>query len=836
MAKVYDSEDLKQAEEKSYSPGGLSTSTSSGKVRYTQGRGAAGSPGPLSSSTSPGDIGYDSSPQIPPSERSLYNSSSTAPGKVRLGGFLSTRRRKIGIGVGGGVVAGGMLAFFFLFLPALRLEGYISTIDQRVFAATSNAVSKRVEHLFEGYMAGYVLALDKCGGKITVECRANYSKSGLASNLYKNWQDARIEEKLFDQYHFQLESLHNSSTADGAAKYVLKDPFGRKITLTNGDLRRGTFTGGSRELGNEVNKFLRDNTKWYQVMQRVSVRKYLVRKHGVKFWCFFACKTKDSIDAKFSNAKTKLKYKMVERVIYPMSPKLGLIMDCLINPDPGGRCSPESLRERGIDRSLLSDEELTDITKRFAENKSLSFSQLMIQKLLERVMEKETAQKSVSAIPVAGQIYLALSIIDMLNSADQCLAKYCLSHYAADLNSSEYLEYYTAMREANDEMKAGVSSADDVGALVDQFDDGGQPAEESLVYQTYTPTGPKTASLFSGRAYAIPSYLCANGQPIPAGQLVCPEKKVARTFKIEDIRNNNIVSGLEGILNTYQACPTRVTISGRCLGLRPVTIVHPLLKGIDSISSTVLGPLAEVVVKGFSSAPGLKNIISSVKDRVGDFINGLLGKVFPLPVQVDSPGRDKWDGLEAGGEVAASEFNKGGYTAAGQAYGLGGKLLTDKQDASAAQAYLEQSDYDSAHGSLMSRIASIDNPGSLLSRFVAAMPTSWSGLSDSFAQILSSPLHSAGVIFHPAYAAASDINAFGIPRFGYTANDPAFNADPSIYTPEYCQQLQKKWEASKTDNPETGIDEYSITNPCLLEQVSVEAASAVFSQNESLDN
>jgi hypothetical protein len=101
---------------------------------------------------------------------------------------------------------------------------------------------------------------------------------------------------------------------------------------------------------------------------------------------------------------------------------------------------------------------------------------------------------------------------------------------------------------------------------------------------------------------------------------------------------------------------------------------------------------------------------------------------------------------------------------------------------------------------------------------------------------IGNPFSHMGSIFHPAYAAAAatDINAFGVPRFGYTANDSVFDADPSIYTPEYCQQLQQNWEASKTQDPVTGIDEYSSTDPCLLEQASVEAASSVFTNNDSL--
>ena len=821
--------DLKDAEDRAVSPGGQSTSTGGDKVKYTSGKTKTTAPSESSTSTSPGKIGYSS--EVPPEERSLYNSSSTTRGKVRFANVFSTRRRKLVGGVVAGLLGSGTIAFFVFLLPVLRLEGYLATIDQRVFATASNAVTQRLDHLFENYMLGYVLALDKCGGKISATCRANYSNAGIATGLYKSWQDARIEERLFDNYHFQLISNKNPSAADNVARYVLEDPFGNKLNFTNGDLRRGNFTGGSRVMGQEINKMLSEQTQWYQYMQRHSVRKYLVRKHGVKFWCFFACKTRDSIDNKILDARTRFKYKLVQRIIYPFSPKLGLIMDCLINPD-SPKCTPDGLRASGIDRSLLSDDEVKSITDAFAKDKSLTFTQLMLQKLITRIANEEIAQKSVSAIPVAGQIYLALSVVDMLNTADKCLQDYCISKYAADLNADQYLEYYATMRQASDEVKAGADKSDEVGTLMDQFNDGGRPAEQSLVYQSYSHPNENPATLADSTASK--SYLCADGQPIPEGQLVCPDKMVKRIYSVEDIANDKIISGIEQALNIYQACPT-FTIDGRCAGIRPVTIIHPILQKINGIASVLIDPIAQALIDAAKHTPGVSSIFNYLQDTAASLIQGFLSKVFPLPIQVDSPGRDKFDGLEAGGEVAASEFNKGGVTDTGLVYGLGGQLLTDNQQSAATAAYMQQQNYDDSHSGVLARVSNMANPNSLLSRFVAVIPSSWSQFSSSIVAMMIKPFGNMNSFWHVAYAdSAANINAFGIPRFGYVANDPVFNADPALYTADYCQQELQKWQASKTDDPITKIDEYSTTDPCLLEQVAVEAGSGVFTGDDSL--
>ena len=751
-------------------------------------------------------------------------------------------RQKI-LGATGGLLIAGFIALLSFLLPALRLEGYLATINARVFASASDAVSNRVQHLFENYMIGYVTALDKCGGKITVECRANYSNSGIASSLFKSWQDARIEQTLFDKYGFEIISLKNPDTSTPSAKrFTIKDRLGHEMTLTNGDLQSGRFTGGSREFGNEINKFLKDNTRWYDVMQRRSVRKYMVRKHGVKFWCFWACETKDAIDNSALDINTKFKAKLIERIIYPFSTKYGLIMDCIVSGDPA-KCSPDNLEKMGLDRSTLSEQDLADI-KNFEDNPNSKLSQYLIEKLLVKMgMDQVVAHGVVSGIPVAGQVYLGLSALDTLEQTKNFIEDGTLSKIAANINAAQYFEYYTAMRSANDEMKAGVLSADEVGPLVSQFNDGGQSAEQSLVYQAYTNTnGNKTA--ISGTAYAAaqpaqisqPPYLCANGQPIPSGQLVCPEKTLdQRTFKIEKYFKDS--EGVINTLNLYEKCYLGGVVLGRCVGFRPSTDVHNALKGINWIINNTLGTVLSGVLASMKAIPGLSDLINLLQDEASKVINALFQEVFPLPVQPDSPGRDKYDGLEAGGEVAASEFGKGGYTDSGQPYGLGGKLLSSSEQSAVLQDYSSQENYLESHSGIIARITDMQNPSSLTNRFVGAMPASFGQLSQSFLAIMSHPLN--GLHFSlTAHAATNvaNINAFGVPRFGYAPNDPVFSADPSLYTDQYCTTIDQTWQSSKTTDPITGIDEYSTTDPCLLERVSVEAASSVFTGDDSLND
>lgn len=768
-------------------------------------------------------------------------------GAFNWSGFSA--RKKWAIGAGGGLIGGGLIALFLFFLPMLRLEGYLAGINRRVYAVANNAVSQRIDNLFERYMVTKVLKMQTCGNKITAECKADFSKSGLAGPLFNAWQDARVENRLFEKYGIEVQSYKNK--VDGKERFKLIDKDGRfgkrgdELTVKDGKLVLGKFEGGPRIFGQEWSKFIKNETRWDQVLQRKSVRKYLVRKHGTKFWCFFACKTKDSIDNAHVSAKTKLKLKLIEWTVMPFSQKYGLIMQCLTTAEMS-KCSPDNLERNGIDRSIFTDQDLADLQK-VVDEPNTKLSQLIIEKLLVKIgMDQTTARAAVSAAGGVGLIYLGLSALDTIENMKDAVANGSLGKIAANVNSDQYVEYYAAMRTANDEMKAGALPLDEVGALVSQFNDGGRPAEQSLVYQAYNKPKEAAATMFSGVALAASTsstgnqskpYLCNSGQPIPGGMLVCPEKTLnKRGFKIESFFKD--ANGLIKALDLYDKC-YGVSPGGHCIppiGINPRDAVHQVLKTTNWVINNTLGTVMSATLTLIRKFPPANDLINFATSYIGKFFNSIFNEVFPLPLSPDSPGREKYDALEAGGEITASEFNQGGYTDSGQPYGLGGQLLSEKDNTAAAEAYLQQEDYDNNHDGLINRIASIDNPSSLINRFAMAMPASWGQLSARLGQMFSNPFHNLGFWAQPAYADAStaSINAFGVDRFGYKVNDPAFSADPAKYTPEYCDQLNKNWQDTKTDNPVTGTTRYGSTNPCLLEEVAVEAASSAFTQDDSL--
>lgn len=767
-------------------------------------------------------------------------------GKQKARGRFSRRQKMIGGGAVG-LVGGGTIFTLLMFAPVLRLESYLQRINNRAFAYASEAVGDRTSHLFKNYMTSRILSMEGCTTVRSIDCKANYANKGVASRLFAQWQDSRVEEKIFDKLGFSIESTTNPNRQAGVHKFTIRDRRGQSIRFSGVEdydrLVSGQFTGGKRELGREIRIALKDATRWQDVMQRRSVRSYLTRKHGIKNWCFLACKQRDELDLKIGDAKTKLKTAFVERFVYPMSGKYGFIMDCLIGGKPNdAACSLDALRNKGIDETRVPDAVVKRLIKDFEEAPDLNLTQIVLKELLAKVMTRTSAQTAVSAIPVAGQIYFGLVVVDTFDRLDHFVESGGLGHYAAEVNASQYLTYYTAMRSFGDEVKSHAVSMDEISEVMGQFD-GPNGAEDSKVYQAYNKTGPAVASLFGQKAYAQStegddSYKCANGEPIPEDEYVCEEKRMNRTYAIEDYRNNRVVDGIVDTLENYD-CIHR-EIAGHCApGASPRSYIRPFLDTIDEVTSAVSGIVSDTVMATIRALPGIGSVIKYVEEKAADLLQGLFGKVFPLPIGIDSPGREKYEGLEAGADVAASQFGQGGYTESGEAYGLGAPALSEAEASEVYQDYLAQSNYEYRHSSLIARLTDLENPRSAASQVIKDVPTSPSRATQNFASMIVNPFKMLGSIFgslsRPVNAqqavAQNDINAFAITRYGYPANDPAITRDPAELTPEFCEKAKAQHDLSAYENPETGFEEYSVANPCLLEEVATEAASALFTNN-----
>ncbi len=738
-----------------------------------------------------------------------------------------------------GVTGGGIIATILFFSPAAKLNAMLENINQRAFATVSGAVEKRMGYLFERYMITRITGMETCRAARSIDCKVNYNK-GLVSSLFTQWQDVKAEQRMFDKLGFQLESQKNPDQ-DTGHRFIVRDRAGRQISsLQNANdwnNFKGQYKGGHRAFGRDINKAMKAEFEWYQVLQRRSIRNTLKRKHGVKFWCFWACDKKDSLEDKKDMKKAKYKAKFVERFIYPNSPRYGAILDCLM---AGGVCDTDKIRQK-VDVTKLSKEQLDDIANDFTNNPNRSFSQRVMADFIEKSFRtatgKAAAQTVTKAIPYAGQALLAMMTVEMIDNLDNYLENGGLTKMAAAINTAQYVHYYSNMRSLNDEAKSHELTLEELGPVIEDL----QNAEQSHLYQHHNGAAGSENHIVSD-----PDYKCPDGKPIPDGELVCEEKKFDRKFMIEEMRQNSVIDGLSSIFEVYRDCYSVVgppvpvpEVGGRCIGGTNKTRTRFVLNTINKTSEFFLGPISSGLLAMAKASPA-GYVVELIEEKSAELSTYIFERVFPLPVQIDSPGRDKYDALEAGAEVVSTEFAKGGIAEDGSTYGIGAPPISDEDYSLAANEYLTQLDYEFNSSDLWTKIASIDQPRSLISRLALSFPLNYnhSTIVNSLAVYFNGMFSNTLVIFskmalHTVGAQSPiqqqlSVNPFGIERYGYRLDDPALARDPDELTDEFCAESRKRREESKTEHPVTGFDMYTVADPCLLEEVVVEAGSSIY--------
>lgn len=773
-------------------------------------------------------------------------------GYYKGGGRLSGRK-KAAAGVAGGILGGGIIAFFVI-MPATKLNAMLSQVDDRVMAITRNVVQKRinvhVERVLASKMIGYKDG--KCGKVISKDCVVWNSSKGISKNLYSAWRDSDFESKLWDRLGIEIE-LDSSGQ-----NYTLRDRMGRKITVTDGEIRQkqGGWLEkqGKNELAKELNKLIKTETKWNEVMTRKSLRKGFKYKYDIDKWCFLACKDRDKLRDKYNEnvvgrynaAKLRFKYKFIERVSAPMGPRYQIIFKCIAGTDSG--CDREKIKNeiRNSNDVRLTEADIDDAFDSFNLGgdipnpdvpgefipKPNSISEAILRKIIEKTISPQAARATAGAIPVIGWVYAGLSAIDLGNEVLNMIEDNSLGRYASGIAAEQYVQLYTAMQSNKDEMKRGKLSFAEVGAAVSEFDG----SEQSKIYQSMQNI-PPTKIGFLPKAYAeAEPYECRNGKPIPDDQYVCEEKKVAIEFFFEEWANSPIFTLYRNTMPYEKPLCNESNRNDLLPPKCPRAIVHKALEGVNWVISKGTETIFNVVETGVALiTPGYEQMKEFAQTKLGEVTQFLMEQALPMPITADSPGRDKYDGLHGGGEVAAYEFNKGGYEE-GATNGLGGVPLDQQQVNAIIQEENEQIEYENSNNSLYAKVFDVENSHSLINTTAMMMPTTSDGILNAVTSNATA-LFNGGLIdgfgrMLTTKASAYDVNLynsspFGVPRYGYP-DEATINIDPDELTPERCEQFKAEREASKDINDVTGFDEYTVADPCLLEEVAMVSAGSLF--------
>jgi hypothetical protein len=742
-----------------------------------------------------------------------------------------------------------MVLLFTALLP-LRIEHFLANIQLRTFGVVGNAVQERGEKLFSRYMINRVFpGVRDCGSVVNVGCNAYDPGRGKVANLYRNWSNAKLEQRLFTDNGIDIEYTPSSG------RYVIKSPTGASLdvdgeTFNLTQLRETDRNGIARLISDQL-----DNETFYKrLLLRSGVRKLADSKWNVD-WCLRTCTTKnkvnDFIDSRLDSL-TKLKIRIAEATISPFSDRLGLYMTCIMS-----NCSDiDFITERSRLANKFIEELGEDALKEIVDDigNSRSLTQFLVKKTFTKLFGTTAGKAAAYAVPVVGWVYL----IDTIDQVDTFFAQGTISKYISDSIASQYAEFYLTMVAHRDEGRDGQLSLEEYGAYA-RLLEGGQ---QSLVYQNEFGTAASEQAVRASNGQDQ-SYLCADGNPVPEGEVICPERMVSQSSALDRWRQNPTVNSFAtGILSTYRCTLFALIDTVLPTGYSPENCTSdslfdkrsPFDEGAHAIFAAfegLLSNLGDTLISTIESLPYGEEIIGYITEKAEQIAFFFLEQVFPNIFAGQGEPRQVFDDLYAGADVVSNDFAKGYEDpVTGQTYGLGAGRLTDEEVQELRRITWEEERIRFEDQSLFARLFSPEEENSLLTHIAIRSPEpSKEGLVKTIASIFNIEKQfkmvgtSLAFTFGDAYAQQAPVykgSYFGVIQHGYAANDPILDIDPELLTDEACSPGGVFYDAWKegiygdeADEPTTDGQPYStVSNPCLLEDVTTNVLGCWFTEDD----
>ncbi len=750
-----------------------------------------------------------------------------------------SRRKKIIIGGGIGAGIGGILVGSFLSFLPLKVNHIAENLQKHYYSSGESAVEKRGDKLFADYLRKHVFPSMKgkpnCKSTLTnKDCVKIDITDTPSKRLYKAWSENRLENKLATNY-----GLTFQSDGSGIKMFVKGEKSGIDVSdLANGKAATldDVATIKSRSnIRSAVKDAFKDETKIRQIMYRFKVGRLMERKYGVRR-CMFFCKTTDKFDDWKDKKKQAARIMIVKRVILPHNDLVQEAMGCIIS----GKCVDDGsdtdegkdhekrrdalekkvasyVESQGGDFLKYSAKELTDEVEKILDTKG-GISKYLLDKSIEKVFTKEATQEYVKeatgkVLPVVGYIDTAAKFIKTIKGAGPQVKRWTFL-----INGTSMATLYQLYRSHADELKNADIDVEMLGGSVDTLSDAagndqhkGQSAEVSPLYDNLmaTPAPVKTSflNLLSPSAYAQGTqakYTCDDGQPIAAGELVCPEEKL--------IPNNFVTRASEFFKD------------------EPLATLGTAADWWNNSIGWVINGITGAIGDGISYVAGLIPGYSTIEAKLGEMVQGLVERVtkyfIPSPMYDGMSGARTFNMAAGGADVSGNDYAH---------YALGGKKLSDAEVAAIRTDRMQEEQETFSHKSLFARMFDKEDSKSMVSQLAMSMPMNFSKLSQSsVASLFSNPIGKiqtgfSSLFMTPKTKAATTADPFGVPQYGYPLGDPAINADGDKYTDAYCDEQIQTWADSATENPDTHLDEHNDVSPCLLERAATGSAGGLFS-------
>ena len=471
-----------------------------------------------------------------------------------------------------------------------------------------------------------------------------------------------------------------------------------------------------------------------------------------------------------------------------------------------------------------------------------------------RARDKDVDRSNVSIFRTLGYIYWAALIFKTIDELPQMVAK---MNY--DINSMNMAQVWDMYRTVPDEgHKEGETDAELYGSFVTSLGPGLQPvdgesgdkqvggtagAECSPLYHALISNGPnEPAGSGVSRISDCKEYICADGNPLAAEELVCDEEKLhGRSDFVAALDSVKVLPGWKYLANASSFI---------------VNTVNALFSELVSIITSVLPFLNDLL--NFLANAAMKLADWAQLDEVFKHLAKWILGVNVNLISNNMSGARTFNLMAGGADVSGNAFSHNG---------IGGVALKPGQIQANLEYYQEKQLAEYRQKSFFAQMTDTESPYSPAGRLALTLPSNSvavaNSINNTWTDFIKNPFakltNIATSIFSPRASASGFVpgkDPFGATQYGYPLDDPFFKENPDEYWKKYCvsnlpngdrnpSYLTDEWNlfaAENVNNSETYQPEniqttefqrivpsnkYG-TNGCLLIQTAVASAGIIF--------
>ncbi len=716
-------------------------------------------------------------------------------------------------------------------IPQLALQQFKEAVTSASSRATQ-LVGERLEKFTAQYYISKLVPTagqDDCGTTLRRGCNKVLT-GNIFSKTFNNWNQNRIETKLFNNFGIEIESAPSTDFRGGREYRVIQN--GRVVGA-----------GGPRGIAKISGEFIEAETKWKGILGRRHFRS-AAAFHGAKKWCFILCFKRDEFGTKNISRLKQLQIKLIARVVEPANARAGAYLFCLVSS-----CSPQEL-DRDTNRAArealeASSEKMQDIVSEIGDKR---VGRYLTEKVFDKIF-KTAAPKVIGSLAGSAGIVTALYLLDTVDQLVQKVEDNSISKFVYDRNVAAAVEYSAMIMSGIDgtidiPKNEGIASllrlpGSIAGNLANTT--AAQAGSESrLSIEEISAMYELVDGFEQSRMYAasnnrpLPERQCLDGVVLTkdSAELVCPETKLRQTVGIEEALNSGSLGTVKDIaLGPYRAC---TPITGTpCLN----DLVHGALDKIDSFVDFVTGP----AVGAITSLGPVKSAINTVSGVFGGVFSAIINNMFRLSTDVlTEDGATAIDQVMAANDASTNTMIKGYEDENGNMQGLGGRLLNDQEVAELDQYFAQKEQEEFERKDFFARYLDISSAKSLASTSLFRLSTILpirkpiSGINLSGNSLFSSAI--AGISGQASAEAGTRSllgrsQNFGVAQYGFSLDE--LEEDVEVTTPEECERRAIEREESKVMDEETGEVVYTKSNICMLDEVVNDTATKIYNLDAS---